>query len=319
MVLTHKGPVLIDFPIDVLFTPPQESFIAWGSITKPFPFPPAPDPQSLHQLLDMLKESERPCVIASTGNNGPKVRGQPIFSSVSSYSSKGAKELQKFVEATNVPLFNSTKYSAFLPCDHPLRGGPAGNLAALAATGQKQPDLMILLGVRTGFLLGARSGAIIPNKNCKLIQIDIDGSEIGRSHPIDLGMVSDAGLALSALNAEIQKSFAAKVSPEWIKIATSLKNINSTLENDSKHVSGRIHPYHAFKKVFETLAQVNPPPIIIMDGGEASCWEQDLVEHAHAHNYLIATGYLGFLGNGWGYSLGAAICRAGSVGCQHAG
>ncbi|KAI9685355.1 MAG: hypothetical protein M1822_004486 [Bathelium mastoideum] len=286
------GPVLIDFPIDILFTPPREPYISWGSITKPLPYPPTADPRSLLQLLEMLKESERPCIVTSTGNNGPE----------------GANELRKFVEATQVPLFNSTKYSAFLPHDHPLRGGPVGNLAALPATGQKQPDLIILLGVRTGFFLGARSGAIIPNRDCKLVQIDIDGAEIGRSHPVDLGIVSDAGLALAALNTELQRSVTAKASSEWVKIATSLKDLKSPLDKDPKHDdSGRIHPYHAFKTVFETLAHVTPSPIIIMDGGEASCWEQDLVDHAHAHKYLVAVGYLGFLGNGWGYSLGAAI------------
>jgi thiamine pyrophosphate-dependent acetolactate synthase large subunit-like protein len=65
-----------------------------------------------------------------------------------------------------------------------------------------------------------------------------------------------------------------------------------------------MHPYHAIKALFTAL---QPGGTVCIDGGEAGGWSAQLVEHARPALCMISTGYLGFLGNGWGYSLGAAI------------
>jgi thiamine pyrophosphate-dependent acetolactate synthase large subunit-like protein len=72
--------------------------------------------------------------------------------------------------------------------------------------GQQPANLITMLGVRTGFLLGSRGGQVLPRGNCKLAQADVDISEIGRSHSIDVGRVSNVTQALIALNAAAEKS-----------------------------------------------------------------------------------------------------------------
>jgi thiamine pyrophosphate-dependent acetolactate synthase large subunit-like protein len=69
----RAGPTLIDFPIDVLFTPVDTSRIAWGSVTKPMPFPPAPHPEGIKQAIAMLKAAKRPVLVTGTGASDPKV------------------------------------------------------------------------------------------------------------------------------------------------------------------------------------------------------------------------------------------------------
>jgi thiamine pyrophosphate-dependent acetolactate synthase large subunit-like protein len=163
-----------------------------------------------------------------------------------------------------------------------------------------------LLGARSGFLLGGRSGAILPLSNCKIIQVDIDGSEIGRSEHIDLGIVSDIKLAISAINEEVAKTEKFKAPEAWIKTALGLKSWRAphnesepTLDKDNGH----LHPYHAIKKVYKHLPEGS---IICIDGGEAGGWALQLLPEANASLSMVTTGYLGFLGNGWGYALGAA-------------
>ena len=68
------GPVLIDFPIDVLFTPIQEKLISWGSITSPFAYQPAPSPAAIQEAVRLLKSSERPAIITGTGVGSSEVR-----------------------------------------------------------------------------------------------------------------------------------------------------------------------------------------------------------------------------------------------------
>ncbi|KAH8798611.1 thiamine pyrophosphate enzyme, N-terminal TPP binding domain-containing protein [Xylogone sp. PMI_703] len=284
------GPVVLDIPIDVLFSPPQMSRIAWGSITDPLPLPSAPNAKSVNLAINAIRASQRPCIIASSG------------------SLSAGPQLAKFIETTQIPVFNTNKSSAPLSYDHPLRAGNAARLALLPHFGQMQPDLIILLGVRTGFMLGGGGGAILPTENCKYIHIDTDGSEIGRSRSIDVGIVGDATQVLLALNAKLEKAGVTppKAPAEWVKTAVGLRSMPSPFESAPiDQAPGRPHPFHAIKAV---LLSLEPGAIVVVDGGESSCWTMDMLEnYSNASLYMLSTGYLAFLGNGWGYALGAAL------------
>lgn len=65
-----KGPVLLDFPIDVLFTPPQIHRIAYGAVAVPPAYPPAPHPAALAQLAKSWSAAKRPVIITGTGSRG---------------------------------------------------------------------------------------------------------------------------------------------------------------------------------------------------------------------------------------------------------
>lgn len=164
-----------------------------------------------------------------------------------------------------------------------------------------------MLGARSGFLLAGRSGAILPLSNRKIIQIDLDGSEIGRSEHVDLGIVSDIQLAIAAMLEEIDKSEKFRAKEEWIRTALGLKSWRAP-HNESQPVldkdNGHLHPYHAIKKLYHYIPDES---IVCIDGGEAGGWALQLLPEAHASLSMVTTGYLGFLGNGWGYALGAAV------------
>jgi thiamine pyrophosphate-dependent acetolactate synthase large subunit-like protein len=149
---------------------------------------------------------------------------------------------------------------------------------------------------------------VIPNtEECKIVQIDVDGSEIGRSEHVELGIVSDITLAVSALNTAIQKSEEFRVAEAWIRTALSLKAWRAS-HNESQPIideeNGHLHPYHAVKRLFQFLPSES---IICIDGGEAGGWALQNLPEAHASLSMVCPGYLGFLGNGWGYALGAAV------------
>lgn len=281
------GPVLIDFPIDVLFSPPVTK-VALGSVSMPPVKPASPNPSDIAEIVKLWKAAKRPVIITGTGARG--VGGS----------------LLKVAEATKTPVFYSSKFSNAIPHDHELRGGPAANLAMLMATGKPQSDFTILLGARTGFLLGDRSGAIIPNKNCTIVQVDVDGAEIGKSAAIEWGIVSDATMFINAVLTQLGKD-AFPDNSDWTKTATSLHKAESPFEKEAKVTeSGRIHPYHGVKAVFEALPSDS---IISIDGGEVGVWAMGLMEKARPGLVMASTGYLGFLGNGWGYCIGAAVAE----------
>ena len=278
-----KGPVLIDFPIDVLFSPPEIDRISYGAVSVPPVYRPAPDPASLDRLLELWKAAERPVIITGTGVVGT------------------GKVLTKLAETTHSPVFYSNKLSTPIPLSHELRGGPATGLAALA--GKEQVDFVLLLAARTGFLLGGRTGAIIPD-NGVVAQVDLDSGEIGKSLPVELGIVSDVALFCEAFLAKASGTQLNR-NDDWIKTCYSLNNSVSPFEKEKKvQPDNQIHPYHAMDAVMRSLP---PDAIVMIDGGEVGQWAAMNVEKAKPHVVMVPPGYLGFLGNGWGYSIGAAV------------
>ncbi|KAF2464452.1 acetolactate synthase I/II/III large subunit [Lindgomyces ingoldianus] len=283
------GPTLLDFPIDVLFTPVREEDVAWGGITAPMVAVPGPGGRAVRDVIGMVKASVRPVVIVGTG-------------------AKGAVEKTiSLAEKIGIPIFHTPKFSTAIPFSHPFCAGSALTLGLLTATNKPQPDLVIILGARTGFLLGGRGGAIIPTSDCRIVQVDIDGSEIGRSEHVDLGIVSDIELFTSALLKEVEASEKFRVPEEWIRTALSLKSFRAP-HNEKEPIldttNGHLHPYHAVKKLFQCIPDDS---IVCIDGGESGGWALQCLPEAHAHLSMVCTGYLGFLGNGWGYALGAAV------------
>ena len=209
------GPVLVYFPIDVLFHPPRMDAISYGSMMRAPASSPFPDPESVEKVITLFKEAKRPVIIVGTGAARTTTRGEKT------------SPLLDLAEAMGSPVFHSQKYAPAIPSDHALRGGPAARLAMLKYIGKEQPDLVLMLGARTGFLLGGRSGAIIPDQ-AKFVQVDLDGGEIGKSLPVDLGIVSDAGNFIAAVLDRVKKDSAAdsnSTSPResWIEDVQDLK------------------------------------------------------------------------------------------------
>ncbi|EXJ60800.1 hypothetical protein A1O7_04953 [Cladophialophora yegresii CBS 114405] len=289
------GPVVLDFPIDVLFHPPRMSALSFGSVMKQTALSPGPDPAALSHLISLWSTAKRPAIITGTGAARTTDR------------SSRESPLLRLAQATHTPVFYSQKYSVALPFDSPLRGGSASLLAYLPFIGKQQPDFILLLGARTGFLLGGRTGALIPATGCTLVQVDLDGGEIGKSHAVDLGIVADCGKFIAALREKLAATPAIPFASHdaWLTDIHTVKTLPSKYAaDDPLRPDGRLHPYHAMKAIMTSLPH---DAIIVIDGGECGVWASSLLELARPATAIVSTGYLGFLGNGWGYSLGAAL------------
>ncbi|KAG0647517.1 Benzoin aldolase [Hyphodiscus hymeniophilus] len=285
------GPVLLDIPCDVLWRPVYQSRIAWGSITSPLPVPPGPSSKAITEAVRLWRAACKPVVIVGSGGRTPEA----------------AIQLAKLVKATNTPLFHGAKYRQWNIVDSAYEGGSSKNLGGMAAAGAGRPDFVLLLACRPGMYLGGRAGVIIPKEDCKLVHVDTDGTEIGRILPVDLGIVADLTETLIALNNEVAKS-PVEGPKSWLNSAVGLQMSSEERSDAAKEPEeiypGRMNPYHAVKRVFSAL---EPGAIVCFDGGESALWGSDTVGFARPHITLGALGYLVLLGNGFGYSLGAAI------------
>ena len=127
---------------------------------------------------------------------------------------------------------------------------------------------------------------------------------MGKVHRVDLGLISDPEQAVRALNRRFEGA-TLDARQEWVKLATGLKSYPlKKYEAEAPSSNGVLHPFHAVKEVFSSL---KPGAIVCSDGGESAFWAIDLAPFNKAHLVMYTCGVTGFLGNGWGYALGAAV------------
>lgn len=114
-----------------------------------------------------------------------------------------AQELRELVDHLNIPVAHSLMGKGAVSDDHPLTLGMTGFWGTKFINDKcKEADYIVALGTR---FAEADSSSWEPEYTfnfppTKLIQIDIDPSEIGRNYPVEIGAVADLKQALTVLN-----------------------------------------------------------------------------------------------------------------------
>jgi len=280
-----RGPVLLEFPIDVLSRPVEEATATTPVLVQAEL--PGPSAHALDVAGDLLAGAEHPLIVIGGG---------------ASVSPGMAEALQAFVERTKIPVVVSSWGYGVLPQGHPCLLGNSAELATLTMMGQG-PDLVMLLGARRGLMLGSRSNSMIP-ATARVIHVDVDGVEPGRIGTVDLAVRADA--------AEFVRTLAAsrKTWPNWSAWNGATKvaqGAHGLLYAGAEPVtpSGRLHPYFATKAVIESLG---PETIVVYDGGEASAWMAFFARAQHPRSWF-GCGMMGGLGIGPGFAIGAQVAR----------
>jgi acetolactate synthase-1/2/3 large subunit len=217
--------------------------------------------------------------------------------------SGAADAIRRFSEISGIAVVTNSKAHGTLPPQHENYFGPAGTLAALSASGQPGADMVLLAGARAGLLLGGRSGAIIP-RAARLLQVDIDGSEIGRMGSVEVGIVADCAEAFGLL-ADLASDRTWSSNGAWRHTLGTSRELSRTNDAPRQGTGGRIHPFHAAKAVFDAL---DDDAVVAVDGGEVTAWCEPLNRAARPGRYLTA-GYLGTLGFGQGFAIAAAVAH----------
>ena len=139
--------------------------------------------EELHQIVAALSQSKKPMIWSGGGI---------VHADCSA-------ELIKFAETLNAPVITSQTGKGSIPFDHPLHVGNWSNEKPVREF-IDDTDLVIILGSRLSYFPTGGWTLKFPGK---VIQIDIDPAELGRNHPVNLGVVSDLGNALGRINTMI--------------------------------------------------------------------------------------------------------------------
>ena len=282
----RPGPVLLDIPIDMFFTPVDERVVTRPSNVE-FERP-APSRVALAQAVDLLRQAKRPVMLTGGGTLFPKATA----------------ELLAFADRTGIPVYTTGKSHGMLPEGHPSDCGGSGNLGALIVSAG-HPDVVILMGARQGMYTGGRNPGLIA-EGAKIIQVDVERSELGRVRPVDVAIEAGCRETLRAL-AEAPGSW-----PDWSEWTKRAQEAVHPFEMMFGHApaqaeDGRLHPFHASKALANALGR---DCIFAVDAGESGGWASS-VNRSNVPGGYMSNGYLGTLGCGFGYAIGAQVAHPG--------
>jgi acetolactate synthase-1/2/3 large subunit len=282
----RPGPVFLEIPVDVLGAQVEEGQVRFPKSYRPVAGP-APPPEAVERALTILAEAERPVILAGRGV----------------WFARATEELREFAELTGIPVCANGMTRGAIPEDTPLGlGGFAAAGRGMAVAGP--PDAVLLLGARLGMFTGGRR-SIIPAE-AKVIQVDIEGEEIGRLRDIDLGIVADCREALRALIREARERTLPR-REEWVEKLGQTKAGLEAMFADALDPERR--PIHPFRLAREVSAFVADDGVLVVDGGETYVWGQ-LALSARRPGRFLGHGYLGCLGTGLPFGLAAKLAHS---------
>ena len=208
---------------------------------------------------------------------------------ISSVAARDA--LQAFAEKIDAPVFTSPSGKGSFPVDHPLH---MGNALLRPPIKKLLAEADVLIAIGTRFQAGT-GGIKIKMQLPALVHIDIDPHSINLNFNAEVGMVSDAKVALDALlESEYEKGD-----------AEHLEKIQSACSETNALFRENLGPDHA--KAMDIFAKyLGPGEFFVRDSTIPGYnWGNTLLPIDHPGGYIFPTS--GAIGPGFPIGLGVAV------------
>lgn len=277
----QPGPVYLDMPGDVLYRDVDPPDVRWvePDLTRQRPLG---DPQLVDRALALLEQAERPVLIAGSG---------VLWSAA-------ARELQAWVERARMPFWTTPQGRGLIPEDHPLC------FLNARATAFGGADLVFVIGTRLNYVIDFGRPPRIAAQ-ARMIQIDLDPAELGRTRHVDVGIAGDARAVLGQLLDAADGRLAGRYD-RWVAY---LADLNEEKRLDAERAMSTdqvpIHPLRLCKEVRDFLDRDS---ILCVDGQEIlNFGRQSIPTYAPGHR--LNSGPFGTMGVGLPFGLGAKVAR----------
>jgi acetolactate synthase I/II/III large subunit len=268
----HSGPAFIDFPLDLVFMEADEPEI----VDVPAPRPAAPEQRELDRAVALLREAERPVVMAGTNL----------------YWGRGEDALRALAELRGIPVFLNGLARGCLPADHERF------FARARSTALNNADLALVVGVPMDFRLGF-GGAF--GEDTEIVAADV--AEPERDHPrrVAAELYGDMTTILSALAEE----GGADTGP-WLDRLRAVEDDKRAAEREQ--LEDPRAPLHPMRIYGELAGLLDRDAIVIGDGGDFVSFAGRVVD-SYQPGCWLDPGPFGCLGSGPGYALAAKLAH----------
>jgi pyruvate oxidase len=238
--LLNSGASVLSLPTDVLGEPLKDE--VWKPEEHLFRQRIAPTESEVEKAVELIDGSKRPIIF---GGWGIRDCGEDVL---------------RLAEKLNAPIATTTRAKGVVPETHELAVGVLGSVGnRFAARAIAKADLAIVLG--TGF----RQRNLMPD--IPIVQVDIDGTRLGRSFPVDVGIIGDAGEAVRMLFERVEPKEAYE---EYLGEIKRLKEAYlKELEEDASDESVPINPGYVIQAI---KRHASKNAIITVDSGDHTYW-----------------------------------------------
>lgn len=282
----RPGPVLIDFPMDILKAqfdyPDDEAEVnirGYKLIGKA-------NESQVKKVAEAIKQAKKPIILAGGGI----------------VISEATNEFRKFIKETDIPVVSTMMGIGTLPSDSRRYYGMIGSHGTKRANMLfNRADLVIVMGSR----LGDRTVANVKGleDGNKLIHIDIDPAEIGKNIQPYIPVVGDIKDVIEQLMPQIADY---KADNEWISEADELRE-RFTHKQPSED-SGFVNP----KYFLEVLSEkTNSDVYLSTEVGQNQIWCANHFTFTSPRSLLTSGGF-GTMGYGLPAAIGASVAAEGS-------
>ncbi len=285
----RKGPVFVEIPRDVLSAPAVRTEIAPPASYRPT-HPPPPHPEAVREAARRLREAERPLLLVGGG-----------------VTWAGASDLVVRLSARHaLPVVTAYGRNDAVPNAHPLYIGPLGRAGSPeAAAACRRADLLLVVGSRLGQFTSFYDARYI-QPGTPIVQIDIDGRDIGRHYPVAVGIQADAREALAALLDAAEPDGRPRSREAWQREAEALRATRQARLSAEARLDARpVKPQRVYAELRRVLA---PETIVTLDAGAAPAYGYDRLHFSQPRTFLTPLD-LGGLGFALPVALGAKLGR----------
>ena len=285
-ITPHGGPTFLDFPLDHVF----------GEADEPSPPPPLPEPwrgpaadtRQIERAAVLLREAERPVIMAGAGL----------------YWGRGESALVALAESLRIPVFTNGLARGCIPADHDLAFSRARR------TGLSGADVALTIGAPLDFRLGF-GASFAPD--AEIVAIDPAEADLSPPRPLAAELYGALPATLDALRAAAAApgsggpgSGAPPEREAWIRSLRATEE--DARAGEAEDLADDRAPLHPMRVYGELIRLLDRDAIVVGDGGDFVSYAGRVLDSFQPGCWLDP-GPLGCLGCGLGYALAAKLAR----------
>jgi len=240
------------------------------------PFRPEPDVSTVRHAVRLLAEAKRPVIVAGGGVT----------------ASGAGRELVELAEKLSVPVATSLNAKQTFPYDHPLAVGVPGRYSRPCANqAVAEADLVFFVGSHTGGLL--TNDWRIPRPGTRIMQLDINPAEIGRSFPITLGMQGDVRASLRKMIDNSPDAVPPGSRAKWVERVQQL--VRTWRDSVTPLATSEEVPMRPERLCKELTDLLPDDAVLVSDTGHSGIWTGTMIDLKHPEQvYIRCAGSLGW-------------------------
>lgn len=234
-------------------------------------FRPAAEIHMVVEAAKMIDNAKKPVIVAG--------RGAEI--------SGAGEDILKLALKGDIPIVTSPDGKTLIDENEPLWSGIVGNYGMDCANRTvMNSDLVVFIGSQTGDQTTLDWN--VPAQNVKVIQIDIDASELGKNYPNSIGLAGDPKIVSAQLAESVNKN----THSEWIQ---EVKNyVNDTMSDYERLQTSESLPIRPERLCYEISKVLPDDAVLVADTGFSAIWSAIMLRMHPTQRYLRAAGSLGW-------------------------